>query len=470
MRHRPTRRTLLLTLGVAALCGSTFGLTDQPPPASSDAAVDLLPGTIAPETLLSGPFARAFQAQDYARALEELDQLIRDYPNDWLLVRYRGIVLDRLGRYDDAIAAFKRVLQHQPDQVPTHFFLAQSYHHAGYLRLARQEWRWVTLHSPVEEYRRWAQEAMEQSQITLVQTRPRQRWYLVGDIGAEYDSNPLLKPSDKRVVAAGDEQQGERFAFNLGLGYQVVDRPDLRLDAIYTARQSVHTRGLDRVNFTSQELAFDGKTRLTVRGRDLILGCRYDLLVGFLDGDLFSVGNQWLLGADLRPTPRTRTYVYQRLGVWNFGPDGSNPPQTSRDGFAYDAGVTQYVYTTDFRRYLFVGEEFELDRTRGANFAKRGESTRLGAHTPLPWLPQTDLDASGGFRLGAYPRFASLSNADVRRRRDHQWDLYAAVTHYWTSRVATRASYRYVHANNRNDFFQYHRHIAGLDLLFSQSF
>ena len=455
-----------------------MGLTDQlpaahhttPSHATNTAAEIISSDIITPETLLNSPFAQSFQAQDYARALEELDGLTRQYPNDPLLVRYRGIVLDRLGRYDEAIATFQQLLKRQPDQVPTHFFLAQSYDHAGNLRAARQEWRWVITHSPVEEYRRWAQEAMDQSRITIAQAKPRQRWYLAGDIGMEYDSNPLLKPNDKGVAAASDEQQAERFAFNLGLGYQAITRPNLRLDVVYTARQSLHTRGLDLVNFTSQELALDGKTRVSVRGRDIVLGGRYDLLVGLLDGDLFSVGNQWLLGADMRLSQRTRTYVYQRLGVWNFGPDGSNPPQTSRDGFTYDLGLTQYFYTMDFRRYLFVGQEGEWDQTRGANFAKRGESTRVGAHTPLPGLPQTDLDVSGGFRLGAYPRFVSLSNADTNQRRDHQWDLYTAVTHYWTSRVATRASYRFTKANNRNDFFQYDRHTAGLELLFSQAF
>ena len=469
---------MALSLAVIALIGSTLGLTDQPPAThlttssrSTDMGTDTTSSdVIAPETLLSSAFSQFFQAQDYARALEELDGLVRQYPNDPLLVRYRGIVLDRLGRHHDAVVTFQQLLQRQPDHVPTHFFLAQSDDHAGDLRAARQEWRWVVEHSPVEEYRRWAQEAMDQSRMTIVQATPRQRWYLVGDIGMEYDSNPLLKPNDKGVVAPGDEQQAERFAFNLGVGYQAITRPNLRLDVVYTARQSLHTRGLDVVNFTSQELALDGKTRVTVRGRDIILGYRYDLFVGFLDGDLFSVGNQWLLGADMRLSRRTRTYVYQRVGVWNFGPDGSNPPQTSRDGFSYDLGVTQYYYTMDFRRYLFVGQEVELDQTRGANFTKRGESTRLGAHTPLPFLPQTDLDVSGGFRLGAYPRFASLSNADATRRRDHHWDLYTAVTHYWTSRVATRASYRLINSNNRNDFFQYDRHIAGIELLFSQAF
>ena len=86
----------------------------------------------------------------------------------------------------------------------------------------------------------------------------------------------------------------------------------------------------------------------------------------------------------------------------------------------------------------------------------------------MPRVDQTELDLSGGLDYGKYPGFTSLSTLDVRRRQDTIWDFYAAITHYWTPRLATRGFYRFVEAGNRNDFFDYERHIAGVQVLFTQ--
>ena len=91
-------------------------------------------------------------------------------------------------------------------------------------------------------------------------------------------------------------------------------------------------------------------------------------------------------------------------------------------------------------------------------------------HTPVPFVKQTDFDVSGTFRFGKYPRFTSLSSSDPERREDTTWNLTASLTHYWTTQLATRLFYDFIKANNRNDFFQYDRHVAGVQLLFTQSF
>ena len=420
------------------------------------------------EEFIASPFAEFFKAGDYPRALEALEALAKQHPDDPLIVRYRALVLDRLGRYDEALALYQQLLTHDPNHVPTRYFLAQTYHHKGEKEKAIGEWSWIVQNSPSKEYRQWAKEDLDRVGIRLAQPFERKRFYLFGNIGTEYDSNPLLKPNDKALATPGDEKQAERLSLNLGLGYRMVMRPDFRLDVAYTARQSFHTQDLDEVNFTSQELALDARKRVEIWNRDVTLGSRYDLRAGFLNSNLFSWDNQLTLSSDVRFTPRTRTYAYHRFTGSEFGPDGSNPPQTSRDGFYYDVGSTQYFYSPDFRRYLFIGEEFELAQTRGANFTRRGTSTRLGFHSPVPRVSKTDLDTSVGFRWGEYPRFVSLSSLDRATRVDNNWDFYVAFTHHITPRLATRLFYRQANANNRNDFFEYDRHVAGVQVLFTQ--
>ena len=201
--------------------------------------------------------------------------------------------------------------------------------------------------------------------------------------------------------------------------------------------------------------------------RTYLLGARYTSRVDFLRSDLFDVVNRLLLSVESAFTPHTRTYVYARASLSNFGPDGSNPPQTSRDGFRGGLGVTQFFYTRDFRRHLFLSQEVNLHETRGANFTRRGTASRIGLHTPVDCLPRTDWDVSTGFEWGRYPRFVSLSSLDTARRRDARFDVYTALTYHWTQNLSTRLDYRFIRNDNRNDFYDRTRHIAGVELVFS---
>jgi hypothetical protein len=295
----------------------------------------------------------------------------------------------------------------------------------------------------------------------------RRRLYVFGNVGWEYDDNVLLKSNDPGL-GVGDDRNAGRVSLNLGAGYRLIQSPDLRLDGTYVARQSIHDDSLEEWNYTEQEVALDLRKRVALMERDVTLGLRYELSAGFLSGDMFELSNEFRLSSDVRFTPQSRTVLYHRFTVAEFGPDGDNPPQTSRDGLENDLGVTHYIYSPDFRSYVFLGQEFSDDRKRGANYDRFGFTSRVGLHVPVPLLARTDLDTSVSFRWMEYPRFESISRLDPNQRLDNTWEYYVALSHRITPRVLTRAFYRYINANNRNDFYQYDRHVGGTQLLFTQ--
>jgi len=424
---------------------------------------------ITSEEFIASPFSEFFRAGDYPQALAALEALAKQYPNDPLITRYRGVVLDRLGRFDEAMTLYEQLLTRDPNHVPTRFFRAQTYFRKGEREKAIEELKWVSDHSPSKEYKEWTQDYLRRLGVRAERRPERKRWYLFGNEGWEYDSNVILKSNDPSV-GFGSDKNASRLALNLGLGYRAIQQPKLRFDVIYTARQSLNDDSLSEFNFTAQELALDLKRRVDWWDRDVTLGGRYEFNVGFLDDNLFSVSNHLRLSSDIRLTPRTRTYAYNRFIVSDFGPDGSNPPQTSRDGFEYELGLTQYFYSADYRSYVFVGEEVNFDWTRGANFTRRGMTTRVGLRTPVPYVPKTDFDTSMGFRLGRYPRFNSLSSTEPERREDTNWDYYVSLTHRIAPRLSVRTFFRYVNANNPNDVYQYDRHVGGVQMIFTQYF
>ena len=199
----------------------------------------------------------------------------------------------------------------------------------------------------------------------------------------------------------------------------------------------------------------------------MVLVGRYDFRTNFLRSDLFSIVNRLLLSADASFWKRTRTHFYGRVSYSDYGPDGSRPSTTSRDGVRGGVGVVQYFYTADLRSYVFLKQEVSGAETRGDNYDRTGYLARLGFHTPLDRKNQVDFDASVGFDRGTYPQFSSLSSLDLADRRDSRLDAYAALTYHWKPNLATRGFYRFISSDNRNDFFDRQRHIAGVEMVFS---
>jgi hypothetical protein len=435
-------------------------------------------------------FAGYFQTGEYESALEAVGELLRDYPDDPLLLRYRAMTLDQLGSSQEAIAQFQELLLRDPNHVPTRYFLGLAYERAGLIEEAAEEWLWVIGNSPVATYSQWAAAALDQvydrtSGLGLEEAGaplppaefvpapalpapaaapvPESRWFLAGIVGFEWDSNVTLKPTDKALANAGD-RNADRLLTNLRVGRHLLREPETALDFLYTARHSAHDDSLDDLNFFSQEASADLRRKVDWGSREVTLGARYDLGVGLLESDLFTFSNGLTLTADSRWTPRTRTALLARAAWIDFGPDGSNTPQTSRDGWYQDAGFTQYLYNSDRRSHLFWTQQYNDTRVQGGNFERRGTTTRLGFHTPF-WK-KLALDGAVGFRWNKYPRFSSLSTLDTERRRDAVLDFYVGLTYPINPQLASRISYRFVDAENRNDFYEYERHVAGVQFLF----
>lgn len=426
------------------------------------------PQQISSENFLSSDFSATFKQKKYPEALKALDRLLAKYPHDPLLLRYRGLTLEKLGRRAEAIAAYRQILADHPDHVPAHLFLGMAYAKQGQREEAARQLRWVIENSGSKEYRHWAQAQM--ARLRAKGRKPKkkieQKPYLLGKVKIAYDSNPLLVPDDESL-SSREKKDGVFYGFNLDIGYPFLLEKDKRLDVVYLGHTVLRDGGTDQVNFATQGVALDAKQRTFFGNRAVVLGERYDFRANFLRSDLFSIVNRVLLSADTSFWKRTRTHFYGRVSYSDYGPDGSRPSTTSRDGVRGGLGVVQYFYTADLRSYVFLKQEVSGAETRGDNYDRKGYLARLGIHAPLDRKNRVDLDTSIGFDRGTYPEFSSLSSLDLADRRDTRLDVYGALTYHWKPDLATRGFYRFINSDNRNDFFDRQRHIAGVEMVFS---
>ena len=394
--------------------------------------------------------------------------LLAKYPNDPLILRYRGRTLEKLGRRKEALNAYRKILAMDPKNIPARLFLGLAYAKEGKREEGANELRWVARNSGSEEYRHWAQAqaARLHGGKRKFQKKVERKPYLLGKTAVAYDSNPLLVP-DQESLSSRKQEDGVFYKLNLDVGYPLLLGKDRRLDALYLSRVILNDGGADQVNFATQGVALDTKRRVFWGGRAVVLDGRYDFRANFLRSDLFSVVNRLLLSADVSFWKRTRTSFYGRGSYSNYGPDGSRPSITSRDGWRGGLGVVQYFYTADLRSYVFIKQEVNGAATRGDNYDRLGYLARVGMHTPLDRASRWDADASVGFDRGNYPEFTSLSALEPAGRRDSRLDCYGALTYHWKPNLATRGFYRFINSDNRNDFFDRRRHIAGVEMVFS---
>ncbi|MBI3616875.1 MAG: tetratricopeptide repeat protein [Candidatus Omnitrophica bacterium] len=423
---------------------------------------------ITSKEFLATDFIKSFQKKEYDKALKESDALLKKHPNDALILRYRALTLEKLKQPKKAIKLYQEILAAHPDDIPARLFLGLAYVKKDEYAKAEEELRFVAKHASSEEYRHWAQAQLNRlhRNVRTAAKPVKKKAYVVGKTGIFYDSNPLLLPDNKALLAKS-KKAAALYVFELTAGYPLRLEKDSRLDILYIGQQYSHSHGAGEVDFTSQGFALDAKKRTFIGTRSFLLGSRYGFRANFLRSDLFSIVNRFFVSADTSFWPRTQTHFYGRFGILNYGPDGANPDQTSRDGIREGIGATQYFYTSDLKSFFFIKGEANSNQTRGDNFNRNGALARVGIHTPLYFCKKTDLDISSGFDWGAYPDFVSLSALDLTERHDKRRDVYTGVTHHWKPNVATRIFYRFINSENDSDLYDRTRHITGMEAVFS---
>jgi Flp pilus assembly protein TadD len=152
---------------------------------------------ITPEEFLASEGAKAFQTQDFNGAVDGFQALLASYPGDPLLLRYIGITLDRLGRYDEAVEAFDTALKASPGDVAILFFLGVSQYNRADFRAAESAFAQIAANAPETDYGVRAREflaAIEANVTHVTAPAAQKRWNAYVQLGLQYDDNVAAAP------------------------------------------------------------------------------------------------------------------------------------------------------------------------------------------------------------------------------------------------------------------------------------
>ncbi len=237
----------------------------------------------------------------------------------------------------------------------------------------------------------------------------------------------------------------ERGKFNSYVGYQV--------------HQSLHDDSLNEFNYTFQEFWIWNEYITNWFGKEVILGLRYALPWGFLNGSMFSIGNEVMSNVKVRFTKRTQTEVFTKYTHYEFGPDGYLPDITSRDGEYTSTGIVHTFYFSNFRRSVFAAYILDTASTQGNNFDRTGNTVQVGLRTPV-WdgvriLKDLTLELIGEFTAANYYHFDSqVYFLEPNARLNNDWSFLVRLTYPISRHWSVQAYYRYINANNKNLAFR----------------
>jgi tetratricopeptide (TPR) repeat protein len=424
---------------------------------------------ITPEEFLASEGAKAFQTQDFNGAVDGFQALLASYPGDPLLLRYIGITLDRLGRYDEAVEAFDTALKASPGDVAILFFLGVSQYNRADFRAAESAFAQIAANAPETDYGVRAREflaAIEANVTHVTAPAAQKRWNAYVQLGLQYDDNVAAAPD-----GTGDRDSMRSFEY-VNLGYSLVNSGNLGLRAEASGYFTQHWQnGFDSQDVQFGEAALDLDHAMTLGGVSIVPSLRYGLTGTLLDGDEFLIGHRLSASADIGWDNRLKTNAHYRVAFDDYDDDGFLPVATSRDGETHEAGITQYFVFNSFGREsnFSLGYLYQHRDADGLNHESRTHTVSAGLALALPENFTLQLDGYVGW--DKYPNYRGVSDPVAGtiggQRKTDIFGANIALSRPITESLSASLSYAYRKENSNYTELDYDRNVITFTLGYS---
>lgn len=401
--------------------------------------------------------AAAFKAGDYERAAREFAALVSENPGDVTLLRYLGITLRKLERYDDALTIFQKALSIAPDNVAVNYHAAVTIYKAGAVVEAVRSFKTVITLAPDSKYAELANQYLEaiSDQLARAQqpTEPG-RFGFYGQVGWTYDSNALAVP-DGSGLSTGDTE-GNRFSGYASGQYFFVNKERW----LGTVDLSAYGAGYAEDRFSGSDIRQLNPglsiQRTTQLGRyPAVYSARYDYLDVDLDGEAYSESNALTLMSRISFTPRTGTRLSYRYTRDDFEDEGFDPAFSSRDADNQAIELLNTWYLNDRKMELDLGASYTRNDADGVNFNYDAWQLETAVRFSLPrgWR----LNFRATWASDEYPDFAG-----PEKRRTDITTVGVALRRWFRDKFLMELNAGWHDENSSYDSLTFDRYTAGL--------
>jgi len=422
--------------------------------------------TKAAVNLLQTDAAAAFKAGDYQRAAQEFARLASENPEDVTLLRYLGITLRKLERYQDALTVFQKALTLAPGNVAVNYHTAVTLYKGGALDAAVQSFKTVLQLAPDSKYAGLANEYLSEylsaisDQLARAQrpAEPKQFGFY-GQLAYQYDSNALAIP-DSSPLSTSD-RDANRFTGYLSGQYFFLNRNGWLGTVDFSGYGAGYAE--DRLNNADIRQLNPGISIQKVMqfgGIPAVNSIRYDYLDVKLDGDRYSKSHVMTIMSRLTFTPRTGTRISYRYTRDDFANEGFDPAFSSRDADNHTISVLNTWYLHDRKVELDLGASYIKNNADGVNF--NSDTWRIGAAARFSLPKQLWLELSAAWASDEYPDFAG----PMKRETDIT-DVKIALRRWFKARYLVELNATWHDESSSYESLTYDRYGVGLNFSYA---
>lgn len=401
------------------------------------------------------------QAGAYADAVEELDRLLAEKPDDVLLIRMKAISLIHLGKYDKAASLLRQAIEMDPETIASRYYLAQALASRGNVVEAAELLNEVQKRAPESLYAKRAKEILpqlENLQAAQQVLESKGRWSGSVSLAGEYDDNILAQAREDDADSA---RESFRWIPSVYLEFhpwdEKLDNAPLTIGGGYAFYQSFHERYiLNDFNVTTMSPRLFLRKTGEVGSRHYMIGVESDYTFVRLGSRTFSHESGIKTYADLQLQDWMVFSPSYSIKFQNFKSDTSSPETFSRDGYRQSLGAGLFFYTLANRLILGAAYFYRPAHTDGSVFDANSHQVSGTAQISLPWK----------FRVTSGLEYESdkyVNYTPEPERSDHTITVFAGLSRpIWRDKLFLEANYTSARSYSEKSFAEYRRNVFSL--------
>lgn len=400
-----------------------------------------------------------YHADDLEAAESALARAESESPDDPRVALYRGLLLMEGSEDASAAAAFERAGRMDAGINP----MASYYAALAWERAQDQDRARRSLERVRESGSPWSDEAEDALQrLNEREGAATPRWWGVASVGAEWDSNVVLRGDGVVLPSNISDEEDGRGIWSAELGSELVRTENYAGGAIVGYHGNAHfdLHEFD-LQYPSASLWLDRRIdeRSFVRlqpygGYAWIDGDPYVALGG---GTLSYHHDYEKYGAGRLFTQISyQNYLYETGLV----PLGVDPNDLDRDGWYFLTGYDHAYALTD-KTGLRGGLAFGSYESEGSDYSHLSYGGHVGLRQNLPFKLILDLEAAYAYE--PYRRASSYNPVPKKGpdRRDNIYATRVALERSLTEWLSVTGQWRYYDSDSNTRVFNYDRHIVG---------
>jgi tetratricopeptide (TPR) repeat protein len=339
-------------------------------------------------------------------------------------LRYLGITLRKLKKYNEALEVFQNALTREPTNVAVNYHTAFTFYKAGELQAAQVAFNTVVILAPESKYAGLARQYMDAISDRLARGQSPvdpKLFGFYGQLTIQHDSNVLATPDNVPLLA--DDSSGSRLTGYLSGQYFYVNKNgwlgSLDLSG-YTAKYLQDRFKSIDVNQWNPGVSVQKST--SIGKVPVVNSIRYDYLNVKLDGEAYSESNVATLVSKLAFSTNTATRFTYRFTNDTFDFKGFDPAISSRDADNHYLNVLNTLYLNKRKVELDLGAGYNKNDAEGLNFNYDGWRIEAAGRFSLPndwWFDIGAAWASEDYAdfVGPVKRETDIVDANVAIRR-----------------------------------------------------